>query len=1025
MALVHHADHPSQPQDGTVPLDGNDKGPRDCLSDLFDQFLVTEQTLPDQDILEEYCLVGGSTLFSLDNPFFYHASADALLFSSSATRSDCNGLSSPLVDAAPFAATNASIQPPSPLRRANDDPSLSQSLVGIAAAALKRSSSGTNGSPVIGQSVFPATPPLTPSTSRMTKPHSTPTVDKKKASWRKPSQKRCAKQNLVASSSDASHANETNTGPATPGSRQQGFDRGATASGLVPPRNDLPLSPPPSGKAPSEGFPTTLKVPQRNQPRKPKLPFRTINWHVDSPTSRTVCETPAVGYGSFQPAYSSFDGMVATPSPHTGRPLGVQDLWGSKEPVGSYDPNPNVPVAAMSTGSYLQQAPTPQSTWWNGHGHGSPSMRPAAAMNNVHLRDASQRVIDVTSSDGGVAQRQSLGLGAGDMASTLAMEGLMISCGDPMVSVPEVDHDMRNAMGNDGEVRLDDNDHKGFAFNEAALWSGSPPMPGLPPDSHTEDGGMSFGTDNVAASNEPYPVSSVAEGLSPTPSPPTSPSPFALRPRNKRQPSQPTKPRRASAPQTRRTRRRATQPDLESNTDADATADGLGVSGTALGLTAATSAMMIPTSSPGPDSTAASSVSTAHPSSGPTSSAPSLTAAAVTTGVRKTSRARGGRRVGSTASTKIVRTARRTRSTPSALQGTAGASAGRRRVGAAAATAAARGAGAAGRGRGRPRRAASTSTAASRRGVRRRVGGGAGKTVPGNSSSSSSSSSSTTSAPAAFFSGEPQRLQSPTTAATVASSFGMTGNDAGFSLQDSPSVTSSSFSPRYTRHGDLSAFIPPPGTVNPLLTTNSLSSPFVPWTSPFSSPYLPMTSESMLAPTALDDMSNTAGPYGMASSSTLSTGATLPHTTTISSSPFTQESLGPYSHTSNMLFSPSSSSHQRRHHPPTLLPYETSSSNNNSNDDKTATAPTAPTAKTSMTPTTQTTSSAVDFVNFTASDRTKLLGGVAPSGSSKTKARRDREAVDRRRKLSVAAFRAVQAAGGDVELLKTETGLLI
>jgi hypothetical protein len=60
----------------------------------------------------------------------------------------------------------------------------------------------------------------------------------------------------------------------------------------------------------------------------------------------------------------------------------------------------------------------------------------------------------------------------------------------------------------------------------------------------------------------------------------------------------------------------------------------------------------------------------------------------------------------------------------------------------------------------------------------------------------------------------------------------------------------------------------------------------------------------------------------------------------------------------------------------------------------------------------------VSFVNFTAHDSKKILTGVAPSGSSKTKARREQEARDRRRKLSEAALRAVRSAGGDVEALE-------
>lgn len=57
------------------------------------------------------------------------------------------------------------------------------------------------------------------------------------------------------------------------------------------------------------------------------------------------------------------------------------------------------------------------------------------------------------------------------------------------------------------------------------------------------------------------------------------------------------------------------------------------------------------------------------------------------------------------------------------------------------------------------------------------------------------------------------------------------------------------------------------------------------------------------------------------------------------------------------------------------------------------------------------------FVNFTANDCQTLMMGVAPSGSSKTKAKREREEQERRRRLEQAARKAVEAVGGDVELL--------
>jgi hypothetical protein len=65
-----------------------------------------------------------------------------------------------------------------------------------------------------------------------------------------------------------------------------------------------------------------------------------------------------------------------------------------------------------------------------------------------------------------------------------------------------------------------------------------------------------------------------------------------------------------------------------------------------------------------------------------------------------------------------------------------------------------------------------------------------------------------------------------------------------------------------------------------------------------------------------------------------------------------------------------------------------------------------------------------DFVNFTPHDSMKILTGVAPSGSSKTKARREKEAMEKTRRLSQAAVRAVQAAGGSIESL-VEEGLFV
>ncbi|ROW13293.1 hypothetical protein VPNG_05528 [Cytospora leucostoma] len=66
----------------------------------------------------------------------------------------------------------------------------------------------------------------------------------------------------------------------------------------------------------------------------------------------------------------------------------------------------------------------------------------------------------------------------------------------------------------------------------------------------------------------------------------------------------------------------------------------------------------------------------------------------------------------------------------------------------------------------------------------------------------------------------------------------------------------------------------------------------------------------------------------------------------------------------------------------------------------------------------------IGFVNYTPNDHNVLMTGVAPSGSSKTKARREKEAMERQRKLSEAVRKAVTAAGVDVGRLKEE-GIVI
>lgn len=61
---------------------------------------------------------------------------------------------------------------------------------------------------------------------------------------------------------------------------------------------------------------------------------------------------------------------------------------------------------------------------------------------------------------------------------------------------------------------------------------------------------------------------------------------------------------------------------------------------------------------------------------------------------------------------------------------------------------------------------------------------------------------------------------------------------------------------------------------------------------------------------------------------------------------------------------------------------------------------------------------AAGFVNFTPNDSQKILTGVAPSGSSKTKARREQEANEKRRRLSEVAEKILVESGGDLEKIR-------
>ncbi|KAI5291356.1 hypothetical protein KEM54_005209 [Ascosphaera aggregata] len=58
------------------------------------------------------------------------------------------------------------------------------------------------------------------------------------------------------------------------------------------------------------------------------------------------------------------------------------------------------------------------------------------------------------------------------------------------------------------------------------------------------------------------------------------------------------------------------------------------------------------------------------------------------------------------------------------------------------------------------------------------------------------------------------------------------------------------------------------------------------------------------------------------------------------------------------------------------------------------------------------------FVNYTMEDKDEILAAVAPSGTMKTRARREQEAREEARRLEEAALAAIRRAGGDPKDLK-------
>lgn len=91
----------------------------------------------------------------------------------------------------------------------------------------------------------------------------------------------------------------------------------------------------------------------------------------------------------------------------------------------------------------------------------------------------------------------------------------------------------------------------------------------------------------------------------------------------------------------------------------------------------------------------------------------------------------------------------------------------------------------------------------------------------------------------------------------------------------------------------------------------------------------------------------------------------------------------------------------------------------------TSTSPSKSKSRANSSTSARSTASSADgaFVNYTSLDAPKIMRSVAPSGSSKTKAKREAAAAAEKRAWQEAVVRAVRAAGGDVEaIMQAENG---
>ncbi len=488
MALVHPTGYSRESSESRLlPLDNEVQDPLGDLFD-FDQIMATEPLAPDQDMSSAFAFGDGAPLFNTNDTLDYlHTAANDVAFPPS-THFDYLSMFPSLDTALPGAAAAVSAVSAASALRGGCDPTLSQAaaekplelahehplLQSAAAPALSAAASG-----------LPATPPLTPSTRMRKKQERTtpasastntsPTTArslrwKPSTSGPRVSRKRAGsakrKTESPSPADRSTHKAKVNPPTTAPVNQQNAMYAAAAAAAAsataaastptVPPRFGLlggngfaPLSPPPSGRAPSGGFPATSPLLGVGG----MMPHGSlIGVPMSSPSDGTFRSPDMPEVAAFSPNFFT-----------EALPGGSQPSWPSPGPTmgGVFDGQPlnmsngfsaTAALLGTTTGSHRagpalvgHETPATQAHgWWHLDGVNQsftqPSVQWSEQRDATRMQEASQRMMEMMS------------LSSPDVAN-FATSGLMISCADddmqnPTSTAAKTTTTTTTAMGN-------------------------------------------------------------------------------------------------------------------------------------------------------------------------------------------------------------------------------------------------------------------------------------------------------------------------------------------------------------------------------------------------------------------------------------------------------------------------------------------------------------------------------------------------------------------------------------------------